>query len=210
MRKSTWLAGLLEILLCFLILLVGKNPAFGADSFFVIGAPSATSDITQLKSDVATLQSQVATLQGKIFPYGLVNMYEDSRVKIVLTGESKKITDMVNHKAEVAFRLLITNKTASALYIGYENNTSSVVDEFGTGQFNIKPSGIENVNATESNGNYFSVISPNSSLTANWTSDDYWVNFYESHYLTASFGFVIFGNSGNTRFNAGFTGIHLP
>lgn len=178
--------------------------------FFVISAPAASSDIAQMKVDIATLQSQVATLQGQIFPYGLVNMYEDSRVKIVLTGESKKITDIVNNKAEVSFRLLITNKTASALYIAYEYNTSSVVDEFGTGQFKTQPSGINGVWGTESNGNNFSVISPNSSLTANWTSDDYYANFYNSHYLTTSFGFVVFNSSGNTRFNAGFTGIHLP
>jgi acylphosphatase len=210
MGKLFKLTRLFGFLLCLVVFLGGANLAYCADDIFVIAGSSSSSDIAQLKTAVATLQSQVATLQGKIFPYGLVNMYEDSTVKIVLTGESKTVTDLVNHYTNVALRLLITNKTANTIYIGYEYNTSNVVDENGKGESNRALSGIEGVYGDSSNGNYFSAIGPKSSLTVNWVSSDYRTIFYSSHYLTASFGFVLFGNTANTRFNAGFTGIHLP
>jgi hypothetical protein len=198
------------MLLCVSILLGEAGWALASDSFYVISGSSSASDIKQLKAAVATLQSQVAALQGKIFPYGLVNMYEDATVKIELTGESKTITDSVNRKATVALRLLITNKTNSNIYLGYEHYTSSVADEYGKGQSGDSSlNGINDVYGSTSNGYDFSAIGPKSSITAEWISANS-TTFYDSHYLTASFGFVLFASSGNTRFNAGFTGITLP
>lgn len=210
MKKRNCWARRMGMLFCIFILLGGAGRVLGADSFYVITGSGNSTDITKLKSDVATLQSKVAALQGQMFPYGLVNMYEDATVKIVLTGESKTVTDLVNHYTKVALRLLVTNKTASNIYLGYEYYTSSVVDEHGMGQFERAMNGIKNIWGTESNGNNFSAIGPNSTVTVEWISKENDDIFYDSHYITASFGFVLFKNAGNTRFNAGFTGIHLP
>ncbi|MDQ7832337.1 MAG: hypothetical protein RDU30_11425 [Desulfovibrionaceae bacterium] len=210
MKKWHFLPGLVGILFCLFALFGETGRAFGNDGFFVIPVSSSSSDLTQLKADVKTLQSQVAALSGRIFPYGLVNMYEDSNVKIELTGQSKTVTDIGNRYTTVAFRLLITNKTTNTMYIGEEIWSSSVFDEHGRGEVEKSLKGISTVYSNASNRDYFSAISPNSTLTANWTSPGMSATFYDSHYLTASFSFVLFGTSGNTRFNAGFTGIYLP
>lgn len=212
MKRGHFFPGLVGILFCMFALLGETGRAFGNDGFYVIPVSSNSSDITQLKADVKTLQRQVAALSGRIFPYGLVNMYEDSNVKIELTGQSKTVTDQANQYTKVQFRLLITNKTSNVIYIGYESNTSSVFDEHGNGETQTDLSGIKYVYSSSRSTNDFSAISPRSTLTAAWVNRyaSSSKTFYNSHYLTASFGFILCGTSSNTRFNAGFTGIYLP
>jgi hypothetical protein len=212
MKKWHFFPGLVGILFCLFALFGETGRAFGNDGFFVIPVSSSSSDLTQLKADVKTLQQQVAALSGRIFPYGLVNMYEDSNVKIELTGQSKTVTDSANQYTTLRFRILITNKTSSVIYVAQQDYTQSVFDEHGNGEDNTRLDGIKNTSPSQRSTDGFSAISPKSTLTAAWVNYNsrYSKIFYNSHYITASFGFILYGPSSNTRFNAGFTGIYLP
>jgi hypothetical protein len=165
--------------------------------------------VATLKADVAELQAEILALKGLVPPMEPVNMYEDNYVRIQLTGAGKTITDPVNHEADLHLRLLITNKTTDILYLAHESYTSNVADENGITDTNDQMTGIKFVGASETNGNYYSAIGAGSSITASWTN--YWNrNFYNAHFIDASFGFVRYEYGGNTRFSAGFSGIVVP
>jgi hypothetical protein len=173
----------------------------------------ANGQIAALKAENDALQADVLGLKGLVPPMGAVSMYEDAYVRIELTGAGKTIIDPVNHTAELGLRLLITNKTADILYLAYQDSTASVADDNGKSNQRINLQGIAVVRVPDTDGNHYSAVGAGSSITATWycsRNNMYFVNFYDAHFIAASFGFVRYDYAGNTRFGAGFTGVVLP